>query len=94
MNMIITNEARDELKKMFEEENAKNIRIFANGFGWGQPRFGLTLDEPEANDRIFTINDIKVAIDPFIQPDTEYLILDRSGNGKGISIVDNTGACC
>jgi hypothetical protein len=31
--MIITNEARDELKKMFEEENAKNIRIFANGFG-------------------------------------------------------------
>lgn len=33
MDMKITDEARDELKKMFEEENAKNIRIFFDGFG-------------------------------------------------------------
>jgi hypothetical protein len=31
--MIITDEARDEFKQMFKEENAKNIRIFFDGFG-------------------------------------------------------------
>lgn len=31
--MIITDAARDELKKMFEKENAHNIRIFFDGFG-------------------------------------------------------------
>ena len=94
MDMKITDEARDEFKKMFKEENAKSIRIFFDGFGWGQPRIGLTLDEPEADDIIVTINDIKVAIDPIIEPNTEDLILDRSGNGQGISMIGNTGRCC
>jgi Fe-S cluster assembly iron-binding protein IscA len=31
--MIITDEARDEFKQMFKEENAENIRIFFDGFG-------------------------------------------------------------
>ncbi|NYE09692.1 Fe-S cluster assembly iron-binding protein IscA [Bacillus niacini] len=31
--MIITDDARDEFKKMFKEENAKNIRIFFDGYG-------------------------------------------------------------
>ncbi len=33
MDMKITDEARDEFKKMFKEKNAKNIRIFFDGFG-------------------------------------------------------------
>lgn len=33
LNLIITDTARDEFKKMFEKENAKNIRIFFDGFG-------------------------------------------------------------
>ncbi|MEC1523354.1 hypothetical protein P9D43_15220 [Neobacillus niacini] len=40
-----------------------------------------------------TINEIKVAIDPIIEPNTENLILDRSGNGQGISMIGNTGRC-
>jgi Fe-S cluster assembly iron-binding protein IscA len=31
--MIITDKARDELKQMFKEENAENIRIYFDGFG-------------------------------------------------------------
>lgn len=31
--MIITDEARDELKRMFMEENANSIRIFFDGYG-------------------------------------------------------------
>ncbi len=31
--MKITDAAREELKKMFKEENANNIRIFFDGFG-------------------------------------------------------------
>lgn len=31
--MKITDAAREELKKMFKEKNANNIRIFFDGFG-------------------------------------------------------------
>ncbi len=31
--MRITDEARDELKKMFKEQNADCIRIFFDGYG-------------------------------------------------------------
>ncbi len=31
--MKITDDARDEFKRMFLEENANNIRIFFDGFG-------------------------------------------------------------
>ncbi|MBM7651756.1 hypothetical protein JOC76_001210 [Neobacillus cucumis] len=31
--MRITDEGRDMFKQMFKEENAKNIRIFFDGFG-------------------------------------------------------------
>jgi len=33
LDIRITNEARDEFKKMFKEENANNIRIFFDGYG-------------------------------------------------------------
>lgn len=33
MNMKITDGAREVLKKLFEEENAKNIRIIFAGYG-------------------------------------------------------------
>jgi Fe-S cluster assembly iron-binding protein IscA len=31
--MIITDNARDELRKMLEEQNASSIRIFFDGYG-------------------------------------------------------------
>lgn len=31
--MKITDNARDELKRMFKEANANNIRVFFDGFG-------------------------------------------------------------
>lgn len=31
--MIITDNARDELRKMLEEQNAGSIRIFFDGYG-------------------------------------------------------------
>lgn len=33
MDMIITDEARDEFKQMFKEKNAESIRIYFDGFG-------------------------------------------------------------
>lgn len=92
--MMITDAARDEFKKLFKEENATNIRIFFDGFGWGEPRIGLALDEPEEDDIIVVINEIKVAIAPIIEPNTEDLMLDLSGNGQGISMIGSTGRCC
>ena len=92
--MVITNEARELLKEMFQEQNAKNVRIYFAGYGWGDPKIGLALDEPAADDSITTINEIVVAIDPMIEPNTKDLILDISGDKKGLSLLGNTGNCC
>lgn len=93
--MVITDQARDFLNKMFQEQqNAKSIRIFFAGFGWGTPKIGLALDEPEAEDIIETINDITVAIDPTIKSNTVDLTVDISGDKKGLALLGDTGNCC
>jgi hypothetical protein len=55
---------------------------------------GLALDGPEDDDIIVTINEIQVAIDPVIKPNTEDLILDLSGDKTGLVLLGNTGNCC
>jgi Fe-S cluster assembly iron-binding protein IscA len=52
----------------------------------------LALDEPEANDKIVTINEIRVAVDPNIEPYTETLTLDYL-NG-GLALLGNESDCC
>ncbi|WML49713.1 hypothetical protein RCG23_07115 [Neobacillus sp. PS3-34] len=43
-----------------------------------------------------TINEIQVAIDPIIEPNTEGLVLDISGEKTrpGLVMLGNTGHCC
>jgi hypothetical protein len=40
------------------------------------------------------INEILVAIDPIIEPNTEDLVLDLSGDKSCLSLLGNTGNCC
>lgn len=54
----------------------------------------MALEEPEAEDSTVTINEILVAIDPRIEPNTEDLVLDISGDKKGLSLLGETGNCC
>lgn len=92
--MQITNEARDFLKQVLQEKNAKSIRFYFAGFGWGKPQIGLALDEPEAEDKIVTINEIQVAIDPNIEAHTDDLKLILNEETNGLELVGNESDCC
>jgi Fe-S cluster assembly iron-binding protein IscA len=52
----------------------------------------LALDEPESNDIIVEINNIRVAIDPNVEPYTEGLTLDYL-NG-GLALLGNESDGC
>lgn len=57
---------------------------------------GLALDEPEENDVVETINEIKVAIDSMVVQFTENLTLDRQDtpDGAGLVMLGNESNCC
>ena len=92
--MNITDQARDELKQLLQQNDAKNIRVYFAGFGWGKPQVGLALDEPDENDKVVTINEILVAIDTNIEPYTDNLILDYSQEANGLVLLGNESDCC
>ena len=92
--MNITDQARDVLKQMFAEHDAKNIRVYFAGYGWGGPNVGLALDEPDENDEVVTINEVLVAIDPDIEPYTEELTLEFNQDANGLVLSGNESNCC
>jgi Fe-S cluster assembly iron-binding protein IscA len=55
---------------------------------------GLALDEPEEKDKVVTINEVLVAIDPDIEPYTENLTLDFSEEANGLVLLGNESNCC
>ena len=92
--MIITDQARDVLKQLFQQYNAENIRVYFAGFGWAEPKVGLALEEPTKNDQVVAINEITVAIDPDIEPYTENLTLDFNQEANGLVLLGNESNCC
>jgi HesB-like selenoprotein len=92
--MNISDQARDTLKQLLQENDAKNIRVYFMGISWGQPRVGLAQDEPDEKDKVITINEVLVAIDPDIESYTENLTLDFSHEANGLVLLGNESDCC
>lgn len=55
---------------------------------------GLSLDGPENNDKVVTINEIQVAIVPDIEPFTGGLTLDFNQEANGLVLLGNESNCC
>jgi len=55
---------------------------------------GLALDEPDDNDKVITINEIQVAIDPDIEPYTGDLTLEFNQEANGLVLLGNESNCC
>ena len=91
--MNITDQARDILKQLFQENDAKNIRVYFEGYSWGGPNVGLALDGPDKNDIVVTINEIQVAIDPDIEPFTDGLTLGYDKENNGLMLLGNENNC-
>lgn len=55
---------------------------------------GLSLEEPEENDKIEMMNEIKVAIQPNIAPYIERLTLDYDKQANGLVLLGNENHGC
>ena len=55
---------------------------------------GLALDESDEKDKVVTINEVSVAIDPDIEPYTDDLTLDFSKEANGLVLLGNESNCC
>ncbi|UOQ44385.1 hypothetical protein MUN89_21600 [Halobacillus salinarum] len=81
--MKITDQARDLLDQLLEDEQAECLRIFFAGYGCGEPDIGLMLGAPEADDELHQVNSIPVAIDKKIVHLTKNLTIEGKQTMEG-----------
>ena len=91
----ITDTARDKIQEVLDQNAGKYLRIFVDGAGWGGPRMGMALDEPEDNEQSVSVNGIDVLIADFAQPFVDGTTIDyvRQPQGEGFIITGAGGGC-
>jgi len=87
MKMNITNEAKQYIQVMLDEQQAKGLRIYAVEGGCCGPQIGLSLDIPEESDTVSVINEISVAIAPQAKELISNLTLDFESEGQQSGLV-------
>src|SRR5699024_4059226 len=87
IKMNITNEAKEYIQAMLEEQQAKGLRVYAVEGGWCGPQIGLSLDLPEESDTVSVINEISVAIAPQAKGIISVLTLDFESKGEQSGLV-------
>lgn len=87
MKMNITNEAKQYIQVMLEEQQAKGLRIYAVEGGCCGPQIGLSLEMPEESDTVSVINEITVAIAPQTKEFISNLTLDFETEGEQSGLV-------
>lgn len=94
--LTITDTAREKFKELMKEHTGKFLRVVFEGFGWGGPSLGLTLDESKKEEEAYTINEIEVLIDNNVLPHTKGNQIDYISNsyGQGFSIAPTAGSSC
>lgn len=92
--MMITNEAKQYIQTILEENNAEGLRIYAVA-GCCGPSIGLSLDAPEAADEVADINGIRTAIAPDAKDAADSLTLDfeTQGEQSGLVMVGAPAGC-
>lgn len=60
----ISKEAVIAIKEKYNfDQRDKNIRVFIKGFGWGGPKFGITLDGVKENDERKEVNGLNIIVE-------------------------------
>lgn len=92
--MNITNEAKQYIQSLLEEQQAKGLRIYAIE-GCCGAQIGLSLDPPEESDTISLINDIQVAISTIASGLLSDVTLDfeTEGNQSGLVMIGAPNNC-
>lgn len=94
--LTMTDEARDKFKEFMKQHEGKYLRVIFEGFGWGGPRLGLTLDESKNDEETYTVNGIDLMIDERVLPYTDHNLIDYITNayGEGFAINRTAGSAC
>jgi len=81
--MMITNEAKQYIQSILEEQKAEGLRLYAVA-GCCGPQIGLSLDAPEASDEVSDVNGIRMAIaaDAKEAADTLTWTLKQKGSSR------------
>lgn len=95
MNINITEKAKEELRKVLEEnkQNKKSLRIYIAGYGWGGPSFGLALDELKSRDKKVEVGDFTFLIEKDLADNFKGFTIDYSDNWlrRGFSVIPKKG---
>lgn len=89
MQIKISQDAAIELKKKIEEKGEEyGIRVYIAGFGWGGPSFGMALDVPKEDDKVFEVEGVKIILDEEMVEYTPGFIIDYRNTyfGKRFSV--------
>ena len=93
MNMKITEEALAALQPILAENTGKLLRIIFEGFGWGGPKLGLALEEPEEKD-IVEIDGQPLMMTDAIQGFSQGQVLDFINDERGSGFFIKAGQSC
>lgn len=85
--MNITNEAKQYIQTMLEEQQAKGLRVYAVEGGCCGPQIGLSLDMPDESDTVSIINDISVAVALQAKDLISNLTLDFESQGEQSGLI-------
>ncbi len=93
--MIITDGAKTYIEQMMKDAGISTLRFASEEGGCCGPSFRLTLDEPQENDIMDVINNVKIAIDPLVGdkviPITLDIVIDEDGTGL---VINGGSSCC
>lgn len=98
--MEVTQTAVAKLKEVLAaEENKSNsmLRIQIEGYGWGGPKFRLTLDELKGeNDKVIDSNGLSVIYNKNIENYLENMLLDyeETAYSRGFTIKGAPSSSC
>lgn len=87
----------NEVRQKAENPENKMLRVSFGGYGWGGPKFKLTLDElKNKNDKVVELKGVKIIYDIEFESYLEGTVIDYSNNwfNRGFTIGgSNTSSC-
>ena len=92
--MTITDEAKNYIQSILEEQQMENLRLYAVA-GCCGPQIGLSLDAPEQTDELIDVNGIRVAVasDAKQMADELALDFDTQGEEGGLVMIGAPTGC-
>lgn len=77
----ISENAGKELESYFADKEKGTIRIYLSPGGWSGPRLALALDEPNDDDKTFTVNDFYFCINGELLEQVKSISIDLTYMG-------------